>query len=70
MLFTPVARVSGALERLTTEPFDVILDLQLRDERGLQTLLRVYHAAPTIVVHLLTGPSNCLRRLLVTPAEG
>ena len=65
----PVTRVAGALERITTEPFDVILDLQLRDERGPQTLQRVCHAAPTIAVLLLTGPGNCLGSVLVTPAE-
>ena len=53
---THVTRLAEALERIPIEQFDVILlDLQLPDEHGFQTLVRVYQVAPTISILLLTG---------------
>ena len=48
--------VSEALERLRSEPFDVILlDLSLPDAEGLDTLARVQGAAPRIPIVVVTG---------------
>src|SRR5271170_6627929 len=51
-----VDRLSTALERLSREPFDVmLLDLSLPDAEGLETLIRAHRAAPKIPIVVLTG---------------
>ena len=51
-----VDRLSAALDRLTREPFDVILlDLSLPDADGLETLIRAHAQAPKIPIVVLTG---------------
>jgi hypothetical protein len=51
-----VDRLSTALERLTREPFDVmLLDLSLPDADGLDTLIRAHAEAPKIPIVVLTG---------------
>ncbi len=51
-----VERLSSALERLRSEPFDlVLLDLSLPDEQGLNTLVRAHACAPKVPIVVLTG---------------
>jgi two-component system cell cycle sensor histidine kinase/response regulator CckA len=51
-----VDRLDKALERLTSEHFDVVLlDLSLPDEQGLTTLLRTHAHAPKVPIVILTG---------------
>ena len=51
-----VDRLSRALDRLSREPFDVmLLDLSLPDAEGLETLIRAHRAAPKIPIVVLTG---------------
>jgi two-component system, cell cycle sensor histidine kinase and response regulator CckA len=51
-----VDRLSAALDRLSREPFDVILlDLSLPDADGLETLIRAHAQAPKIPIVVLTG---------------
>jgi two-component system, cell cycle sensor histidine kinase and response regulator CckA len=51
-----VDRLSAALDRLTREPFDVILlDLSLPDADGLETLIRAHTEAPKVPIVVLTG---------------
>jgi two-component system, cell cycle sensor histidine kinase and response regulator CckA len=51
-----VGRLSAALDRLSREPFDVmLLDLSLPDADGLETLIRAHAQAPKIPIVVLTG---------------
>jgi PAS domain S-box-containing protein len=51
-----VDRLSAALDRLSREPFDVmLLDLSLPDADGLDTLIRAHTEAPKIPIVVLTG---------------
>jgi two-component system, cell cycle sensor histidine kinase and response regulator CckA len=51
-----VDRLSTALDRLSREPFDVmLLDLSLPDAEGLETLIRAHAEAPKIPIVVLTG---------------
>jgi two-component system cell cycle sensor histidine kinase/response regulator CckA len=51
-----VDRLSTALDRLSREPFDVmLLDLSLPDAEGLDTLIRAHAEAPKIPIVVLTG---------------
>jgi PAS domain S-box-containing protein len=51
-----VDRLSAALDRLSREPFDVmLLDLSLPDADGLDTLIRAHAEAPKIPIVVLTG---------------
>jgi len=51
-----VDRLSAALDRLRSEPFDVmLLDLSLPDADGLDTLIRAHAEAPKIPIVVLTG---------------
>ncbi len=51
-----VDRLSAALDRLSREPFDVmLLDLSLPDAEGLDTLIRAHAEAPKIPIVVLTG---------------
>ncbi len=51
-----VDRLSVALDRLSREPFDVmLLDLSLPDADGLETLIRAHTQAPKIPIVVLTG---------------
>jgi hypothetical protein len=51
-----VDRLSAALDRLSREPFDVmLLDLSLPDADGLETLIRAHTQAPKIPIVVLTG---------------
>ncbi|HXA68789.1 MAG TPA: response regulator [Bryobacteraceae bacterium] len=51
-----VDRLDKALERLSSEHFDVVLlDLSLPDEQGLTTLLRTHAHAPKVPIVILTG---------------
>src|SRR6202790_1359625 len=51
-----VGRLDAALERLSSEHFDVVLlDLSLPDEQGLATLVRTHAHAPKVPVVILTG---------------
>jgi len=51
-----VDRLSTALDRLSSEPFDlVLLDLSLPDEQGLNTVVRVHACAPKVPIVVLTG---------------
>ena len=51
-----VERWSAALDRLSREPFDVmLLDLSLPDADGLDTLIRAHAEAPKIPIVVLTG---------------
>ncbi len=51
-----VDRLSTALDRLSREPFDVmLLDLSLPDADGLDTLIRAHGEAPRIPIVVLTG---------------
>jgi two-component system cell cycle sensor histidine kinase/response regulator CckA len=51
-----VDRLSAALDRLSREPFDVILlDLSLPDADGLDTVIRAHGEAPRIPIVVLTG---------------
>jgi hypothetical protein len=51
-----VERLSTALERLKTEPFDVmLLDLSLPDAAGLDTLERAHSESPKVPIVVLTG---------------
>jgi two-component system cell cycle sensor histidine kinase/response regulator CckA len=51
-----VDRLAAALDRLSHEPFDVmLLDLSLPDADGLDTLLRAHAEAPKIPIVVLTG---------------
>ncbi len=53
---THVDRWSAALDRLSREPFDVmLLDLSLPDCDGLDTLIRAHAEAPKIPIVVLTG---------------
>ncbi|MEB3827723.1 hybrid sensor histidine kinase/response regulator [Phormidium sp. CCY1219] len=54
-----VQRVSQALECLGEVGFDVVLlDLSLPDSQGLETLMRVQAAAPTVPIVVLTGSND------------
>jgi signal transduction histidine kinase/ActR/RegA family two-component response regulator len=49
-------RVTQALACLTQEPFDVVLlDLSLPDAGGLETIVRVRDAAPSLPIVIMTG---------------
>src|SRR5665213_3351497 len=51
-----VDRLSAALDRLSREPFDVmLLDLSLPDADGLDTLIRAHAQPPKIPIVVLTG---------------
>ena len=51
-----VGRLDAALDRLSSEHFDVVLlDLSLPDEQGLSTLVRTHAHAPRVPVVILTG---------------
>ena len=51
-----VQRLSEAVEKLGSEPFDVVLlDLSLPDSRGLETVTRTVDASPDVAVVVLTG---------------
>src|SRR5665213_1155788 len=51
-----VDRLSAALDRLSREPFDVmLLDLSLPDADGLDTLIRAHAQAPKIPIVVLTA---------------
>jgi two-component system, cell cycle sensor histidine kinase and response regulator CckA len=51
-----VDRLSAALDRLSREPFDVmLLDLSLPDADGLDTLIRAHTESPKIPIVVLTG---------------
>lgn len=54
--FTHVDRLADGLERIRTDPPDVILlDLMLPDSRGLETIERVVEHAPGVAIVVLTG---------------
>jgi light-regulated signal transduction histidine kinase (bacteriophytochrome) len=56
---TRVDTLSGALEALDRESFDVVLlDLNLPDSQGEQTLTSVHEAAPSAPVVVLTGQDD------------
>jgi DNA-binding NarL/FixJ family response regulator len=66
-------RLSGALQRLREERFDVVLlDFFLPDSRGLDTLLRVREHAPDLPVVIMTGLEDeaVARRMLEAGAQG
>src|SRR5688572_5479085 len=49
-------RVTHALACLTQEPFDVVLlDLSLPDARGMETIVRVRDAAPSLPIVIMAG---------------
>ena len=51
-----VDRLDTALDRLSSEPFDlVLLDLSLPDEQGLTTMVRAHACAPKVPIVVLTG---------------
>jgi len=51
-----VTRLDKALDRLSSEHFDVVLlDLSLPDEQGLTTLIRAHAHAPKVPIVILTG---------------
>src|ERR1700734_1164642 len=51
-----VGRRSAALDRLSREPFDVmLLDLSLPDADGLETVIRAHTQAPKVPIVVLTG---------------
>jgi two-component system, cell cycle sensor histidine kinase and response regulator CckA len=51
-----VDRLSAALDRLSREPFDVmLLDLSLPDADGLETVIRAHTQAPKVPIVVLTG---------------
>src|SRR5437016_4204235 len=51
-----VERLDTALEKLSSEPFDIVLlDLTLPDEQGLNTLVRAHAHAPKVPIVVLTG---------------
>jgi PAS domain S-box-containing protein len=51
-----VERLDTALEKLSSEPFDIVLlDLSLPDEQGLATLVRTHAHAPKVPIVVLTG---------------
>ena len=53
---TPSARLRVAIERLGTERFDaVLLDLELPDSHGLDTVVRLLAAAPEVPTVVLTA---------------
>jgi len=53
---TQVERLAEALQRLVTDPFDVLLlDLSLPDSSGLLTLMRVHAQARSLPIVILTG---------------
>lgn len=53
---THVQRLGEGLEALTAGSFDaILLDLSLPDESGMDTLHRVYQAAPETPIVVLTG---------------
>ncbi len=53
---THVETLGGALKKLDTSRFDVVmLDLSLPDAEGLDTLLRTHNRAPSVPIVVLTG---------------
>src|SRR5206468_278324 len=51
-----VERLEAAIERLTSDKFDlVLLDLSLPDEQGLSTIFRAHACAPKVPIVVLTG---------------
>lgn len=53
---TQVGRLSHALDRLSREPFDVVLlDLSLPDADGLETVIRAHAESPKVPIVVLTG---------------
>jgi signal transduction histidine kinase/DNA-binding NarL/FixJ family response regulator len=51
-----VDRLTHALESLAKDPFDlVLLDLSLPDTRGIDTVVRVRDAAPSLPIVIMTG---------------
>ena len=57
--FVSAQTITEALEKLGKDSFNIILlDLNLPDSRGIETVQRIFEAAPGIPIVVLTGLSD------------